>query len=140
MRPPFHLLLHRMQPVDQPPPRCPFHFCACAIAASSREVMLLGVLAHCAVGGQMTTTARGDSPGGRPVVWFQLLVVILRRARKAPAAVSRPPRTVKMTTPTSTSMRVMPASERRPRIKRIGEGPSEVHRMVLARHLLGAGR
>ena len=25
------------------------------------------------------------------------------------------------------------------RIKRIGEGPSEVHRMVLARHLLGAG-
>ena len=26
------------------------------------------------------------------------------------------------------------------RIKRIGEGPSEVHRMVLARHLLGTGR
>ena len=26
------------------------------------------------------------------------------------------------------------------RIKRIGEGPSEVHRMVLARHLLGAVR
>lgn len=26
------------------------------------------------------------------------------------------------------------------RIKRIGEGPSEVHRMVLARHLLGAGQ
>ena len=26
------------------------------------------------------------------------------------------------------------------RIKRIGEGPSEVHRMVLARHLLGSSR
>ena len=26
------------------------------------------------------------------------------------------------------------------RIKRIGEGPSEVHRMVLARQLLGVGR
>ncbi|MBV8612361.1 MAG: acyl-CoA dehydrogenase, partial [Acetobacteraceae bacterium] len=26
------------------------------------------------------------------------------------------------------------------RIKRIGEGPSEVHRMVLARHLIGSGR
>ncbi|HET8744761.1 MAG TPA: acyl-CoA dehydrogenase family protein [Ramlibacter sp.] len=26
------------------------------------------------------------------------------------------------------------------RIKRIGEGPSEVHRMVLARNLLGTGR
>ena len=25
------------------------------------------------------------------------------------------------------------------RIKRIGEGPSEVHRMVVARHLLGTG-
>jgi acyl-CoA dehydrogenase len=25
------------------------------------------------------------------------------------------------------------------RIKRIGEGPSEVHRMVVARHLLGGG-